>query len=247
MSRVAVVTGGASGIGLAICQHLAKDGHRVAVLDVNGEGAQTAASEIAARGVAAVAHEVDVADPDSVTNAMTVVRDTLGPIQILVTSAAIAPWSDFVDITLDEWNRMIAVNLTGTFLCIQAVVPDMVAAGWGRVVTISSGSGQQGTPRLAHYSASKGGVISLTKSLAREYGPAGITVNTVSPGVVATPLFRSIQARGDMPPDELAISVIPLRRLGEPDDLAAATAFLCSDEAGYITGQVVAVNGGLVI
>jgi 2-hydroxycyclohexanecarboxyl-CoA dehydrogenase len=141
---------------------------------------------------------------------------------------------------------VIAVNLTGTFLCIQAVIPDMVAAGWGRIITISSSSGQSGSPFVAHYSAAKGGVISLTKALAREYGPLGITVNTISPGSIDTPMIREAQAVGKMPSTEVLAERIPLGRLGTPAEVAAACAFLGSDEASYITGQIIGVNGGIL-
>jgi 2-hydroxycyclohexanecarboxyl-CoA dehydrogenase len=244
MSRVAVVTGGASGVGLAICRHLADHGHRVAVLDVNGEGAQRAAQDLRASGAQAIASKVDVADHLSVDDAMRKVRSEFGPVEIMVTSAGIGAFEDFADITLELWNRIIAVNLTGTFLCVQAVILDMMAAKWGRIVTISSGAGQQGAARVVHYSAAKGGVISLTKALAREYGPLGITANTLAPGPIDTPMIRRSQAEGDMPSNESLAARIPLGRTGTPDDVAATCAFLCSDEAGYVTGQVIGVNGG---
>ena len=139
---------------------------------------------------------------------------------------------------------MLAVNLTGTFHCVQAAIPDMLAAGWGRIVTISSSSAQSGAARMAHYVASKGGVIGLTKALAVEYAPNGITVNTIPPGFIDTPMVRRAEARGDLPSIDAVVARTPVRRAGTPDDIAAACAFLCSDDAGYITGQLIGVNGG---
>ncbi|MFN8034812.1 MAG: SDR family NAD(P)-dependent oxidoreductase [Acidimicrobiia bacterium] len=247
MNRVAVVTGAASGMGLAICHHLADRGHRIAVLDLDGDAAGRAAAELRSRGVEALDCTVDVADRSAVDTALDTVRSELGPIEILVTSAGLAPFEDFAAITVESWNRVLAVNLTGTFHCIQAVLPDMVAARWGRIVTISSSSAQQGAPRMGHYAASKGGVIALTKALAREYGPLGITVNTIPPSSVDTPMSRQAQATGNLPANEFLAARIPVGRVGTPDDIAAACAFLCSDEASYITGQTLGVNGGLVL
>jgi 2-hydroxycyclohexanecarboxyl-CoA dehydrogenase len=174
------------------------------------------------------------------------VRSELGPVEIMVTSAGIAAFERFTDITLDAWNRIIAVNLTGTFNCLQAAIPDMVAARWGRIVTIASSSAQTGAARMAHYSASKGGVIALTKTLAREYAPFGITVNSIPPSSVDTPMAQKSQRDGDLPDTDVMAARIPVGRVGTPDDIAVAVAFLCSEEASYITGQVIGVNGGSV-
>ena len=247
MSRVAVVTGGASGIGLGVARHLAADGHHVALLDRNGPGAQAAAGDLEADGATALAVEVDVSDRESVDAAMAEVRSTLGPIGSLVTSAGIESFVPFVDITPETWDRIIAVNLTGTFACVQAAVPDMLAAGWGRIVTIASSSAQSGAPRMTHYAASKGGVIALTKSLAVELARKGITANTVSPSLVDTPMARAAEASGDFVGVDVAASAVPLGRAGTPDDIAATCAFLCSDGGSYITGQVIGVNGGMYI
>jgi NAD(P)-dependent dehydrogenase (short-subunit alcohol dehydrogenase family) len=244
MSRVAVVTGAASGMGLAIGQRLAAHGHRVALLDLDGEAAQRAAEELQATGGRAVAATVDVADRGAVDDALRKVRSELGPVEIMVTSAGLDEFRSFTDITTDEWNRMLAVNLTGTFHCLQAAIPDMLAGGWGRIVTISSSSAQSGAARLAHYVASKGGVIGLTKALAVEYAAHGITVNTIPPGFIDTPMVRRAEQAGELPSVETVAGVTPVRRAGTPDDIAAACAFLCSEEAGYITGQQINVNGG---
>ena len=202
VGRVAVVTGGGSGLGESIAVQLGRDGHRVAVLDINGEGAEMVAAEIRANGGQAVAVQGDVAEPDSITTAFGTVRSAYGPVGILVTSAALGGFTRFYCITLEEWNRYLAVNLTGTFLCMQNVLPDMVGAEWGRIVTISSAAGQKGASRQGHYSATKGGVIALTKSVALDYAAKGITVNTVPPFVVDTPMLREQQRENKLPPAE---------------------------------------------
>jgi NAD(P)-dependent dehydrogenase (short-subunit alcohol dehydrogenase family) len=139
------------------------------------------------------------------------------------------------------------VNLTGTFTCLQLAVPDMVAAGWGRIVTISSSSAQSGAPNMAHYVASKGGVIGLTKAFARELARSGITANTIPPTIVDTPMARKSEAVGDVPPVETMAKMVPLGRAGTPEDIADACSFLCSEQAGYITGQLIGVNGGMYL
>jgi 2-hydroxycyclohexanecarboxyl-CoA dehydrogenase len=247
MSRVAVVTGGASGMGLGISRHLSGAGHRVAVLDINGDAAERTAEELRAGGAEAVAARVDVSNRAAVDKALGKVRSKLGPIQIIVTSAAITGFAPFVEITLEEWNRMIAVDLTGTFHCLQGALPDMIGAQWGRIVTIASSAGQVGSPRQAHYAAAKGGVIAMTKTIAREYGSRGITANTIPPFCVDTPMLRDAQSKGNVPSAEAMSSAIPAARLGTLDDIGAACAFLCSDAASYITGQIIGVNGGAVV
>lgn len=226
---------------------MARDGHRVAVLDVNAEAAEKVAAEVQAKGGKAIAVQVDVSDPAQVSAAFDTVRREFGPIEILVTSAAIAGFTPFGKITFEEFNRYLAVNLAGTFLCIQTAVADMAAAGWGRIVTLSSAAGQNGALRQGHYSASKGGVIALTKTVALEYASKGITANTVPPFIVDTPMLREAQSAKTLPPTEFLTKAIPVGRLGTGDDIAAICAFLCSDSASYITGQVLGVNGGAVI
>jgi 2-hydroxycyclohexanecarboxyl-CoA dehydrogenase len=246
-NRVAVVTGGGSGLGQSISMQLCRDGHRVAVLDVNAEAADNVATELQAADMHAIAVHADVADPDMVANSFARVRSELGPVEILVTSAAIAGFTRFDKITLAEWNRYLAVNLTGTFLCLQAALSDMVAGQWGRIVTISSAAGQKGAPRQGHYAASKGGVIALTKTIAIDYAANGITANTVPPFVIDSPMLRQQQCAKKLPPTEILTQAIPAGRLGTGEDVAALCAFLCSDAAGYITGQVIGVNGGAVV
>jgi 2-hydroxycyclohexanecarboxyl-CoA dehydrogenase len=247
MSRTAVVTGGASGIGLGVAQRFVADGHRVAVFDRNGAAAKAAADDLAANGGTAIGVEVDVADWAAVATAFDQVRAELGPVEILVTSAGVESFDDLLAITPEVWDRIISVNLTGTFTCVQAALADMVAGGWGRIVTISSSSAQSGAPRMAHYSASKGGVISLTRSVAVDFARSGITANTIPPSLIDTPMVDQATAAGDFPGVDIVGPMIPVGRAGTPADIAGACAFLCSDEGSYITGQVIGVNGGMYI
>jgi NAD(P)-dependent dehydrogenase (short-subunit alcohol dehydrogenase family) len=244
MNRVAVVTGAAAGMGLAVARRLAADGHQVALVDRDGDTLTRATDDLRTTGARVRAVQADVADRAAVDEAIATVRAELGPIGIMVTSAGFDEFQSFTDITPDSWERMLAVNLTGTFHCLQAAIPDMLAAGWGRIVTISSSSAQSGAARMAHYVASKGGVVGLTKALAVEYAPHGITVNTIPPGFIDTPMARRAEARGDLPSIEAVAARTPVRRAGTPDDIAAACAYLCSEEAGYVTGQLLGVNGG---
>jgi 2-hydroxycyclohexanecarboxyl-CoA dehydrogenase len=245
--RVAVVTGAASGIGLGIVGKLAADGHAVALLDLDGDGAVAAAADLSAEGSRTVAHGVDVADRDRLAEVYAAVRDELGPITIVVTSAGIEAFDPVADVTPEKWDRILAVNLTGTFTCLQLAIPDMIDAGWGRIVTISSSSAQSGAPNMAHYVASKGGVIGLTKALARELAGHQITVNTIPPTIVDTPMARKGETDGNVPSIEILGKMVPLGRAGTPDDIGAACAFLCSEDGAYITGQVIGVNGGMYI
>jgi NAD(P)-dependent dehydrogenase (short-subunit alcohol dehydrogenase family) len=247
MDRVAVVTGAASGMGLAIARHLAARGDRVALLDLQGDAVLRAAEGLRETGARAIGAEVDVTDRSAVDGAFEKVRAELGLVEIAVTSAGFDAFETFTDITVESWERVLAANLTGTFHCLQASVPDMIEAGWGRMVTISSSSAQSGAPRMAHYVASKSGVIGLTKTLALELARHRITVNSISPGVIETPMLRRAEADGEIGKIEKIAARIPVGRAGTPEDIAATCGFLCSDEAGFITGQVIAVNGGMVL
>jgi 2-hydroxycyclohexanecarboxyl-CoA dehydrogenase len=245
--RVAVVTGAASGIGLGIARRLASDGLAVALLDNSGDLVREAEADLSAQGMTVAAHEVDVSDRGALEQVYSSVRAAVGPVTVVVTSAGIESFDPIVDITPEKWDRILAVNLTGTFTCLQLAVPDMIAAGWGRIVTIASSSAQSGAPNMAHYVASKGGVMGLTKAFARELAGHGITANTIPPTIVDTPMARKSEAAGDVPSVEVMGRMVPLGRAGTPEDIASACSYLCSDEAGYITGQVIGVNGGMYI
>lgn len=230
--KTALVTGGTSGIGKAIADRLRLDGNHVATIDLTESGAD-------------FSFTADVTDRDQVDEALDAVRAALGPITILVNAAGMTSFRRFTNITFDEWKKVIDVNLHGVFHVTQAVLPDMLVAGWGRIVNISSSSTHSGSPFQTAYVAAKTAVNGFTKSLALEYGPEGITANVVPPGSVDTPMLRKAEARGLLGGsiEDIAAS-IPVRRIGQPEDIAATCSFLISEEAGYITGQIVGVNGG---
>ena len=243
----AVVTGGASGIGRGICLRLAHDGANVGILDLDVAGAEKVAEEIKALGRNAVACQVDVANRTQVDAAVERVRKELGPIHILVNDAGIGEFAPLAQMSEEQWDRMIAIHLKGTFNCTKAAIQDMVDAKWGRIVSISSVAGPGGGPGLVHYSAAKAGIIGFTKALAQEVGPIGITVNAIAPGLIDTPILR----KSDLPEEqvrgfiETIVGRTPMRRVGVPDDIAAACAYLVSEEASFFTGQVVSPNGGM--
>ncbi len=247
MSRVAVVTGASSGIGLGVAKALAADGHAVALLDLQADAAKAAAEALSEEGHRAVGYGVDVADRAGLEAVYAAVRTDLGPVTIVVTSAGVEAFDPITEITPEKWDRVIAVNLTGTFTSVQLAVPDLIDAHWGRIVTISSSSAQSGAPNMAHYVASKGGVIGLTKAFARELAAHGITANTIPPTIVDTPMARKGEEEGHVPSVDVMARMIPLGRAGTPADIANACSFLCSEEAGYITGQVIGVNGGMYV
>lgn len=226
-------------MGRAISIQLARDGAAVAVWDLDGDGAMTTADMIGKSGGVAIACTVDVSHADAIAAAAKRTRSELGPVTILVNNAGISGFCSLLDLTEEMWERMMRVNLKGPFLCTKAFVPDMLAAGWGRIVNISSSSTQQGARNMSHYVASKGGVAGFTKALAMEFVSRGITVNTVAPGFVDTPMLRA------SPVDiEAAAAASPMGRPGKPEDIAAACSYLVSEAAGYITGQTISANGG---
>ncbi len=241
--RVAVVTGAGSGIGRAIAIRLAADGLAVAVLDLNDEAATAVAGEIG--GDALAVGGVDVSDRAQVDAAIAGVTEALGAPLVLVNNAGITGFKRFLDITTEKWDRIMQVNLNGPLYLTQAVLPGMIEANWGRIVNISSSSAQSGQPYMAHYVTSKAGLIGLTKSLALEFGPNGITVNTIPPGMIDTPMLRVSEEKGLLGGslEDNAVNS-PVRRAGVPEDIAHACSFLVSEGAGYVTGQVIGVNGG---
>jgi 2-hydroxycyclohexanecarboxyl-CoA dehydrogenase len=230
--KTALVTGGASGIGRAIADRLRADGNHVATIDLTQSDTE-------------FSYCADVTDRAQLDDVLGAVRGALGPVTILVNAAGMTSFRRFANITIDEWNKVVDVNLNGVFHVTQAVLPDMLEAGWGRIVNISSSSTHSGSPFQAAYVAAKSAVNGLTKTLALEYGPQGITANVVPPGSIDTPMLRKAEADGLLggTVEDIAAS-IPVRRIGRPEDIAATCSFLVSEEAGYITGQIVGVNGG---
>ncbi|MDT5391949.1 MAG: 2-hydroxycyclohexanecarboxyl-CoA dehydrogenase [Mycobacterium sp.] len=227
----AMVTGGGSGIGQAIVNRLRADGLNVAVLDLNPSDDE-------------FGYVADVTDRTQIDDALAAIRAKLGPVSILVNAAGLDSFKKFHDVSFERWQRVIDVNLNGVFHCVQAVLPDMLEAGWGRIVNISSSSTHSGAPYMSPYVAAKSAVNGLTKTLALEYGPSGITVNAVPPGFIDTPMLRAAADKGFLGDIDKTIAATPVRRIGRPEDIAAACAFLVSEEAGYITGQLLGVNGG---
>jgi 2-hydroxycyclohexanecarboxyl-CoA dehydrogenase len=237
--KTAVVTGAARGLGRAIALRLAKEGAAVSAWDLNADGVRETAGLIAAAGGRAIAVQCNSAKADEIARAVAETHARLGQIAILVNNAALSPFMKFQDITEQVWDELMAVNLKGPFLCCQAVIPDMLEARWGRIINISSSSAQTGSARQTHYAATKAGVIGFTKSLAMEFADTGVTVNNVPPGFVDT------EGLQESPVDvEGFAQRTPMKRPGRPENIAAAVAFLASDDADYITGHTLSVNGG---
>ena len=232
--KVAVVTGGGSGMGRSIAERFARDGAMVAVWDINGDGAAETAKAITDVGDTAIAIAVDCADEAAIKAAADETRAAFGAISILVNNAGIGPHD------MAMWNEIIRINLTGPHLCIREMLPAMLEAQWGRIINITSSSTQSGSPSQAHYVATKGGLLGLTKALALEFGKSGVTFNMVPPGSIDTPMLRRA-TNLDM---ESFAKTIPVGRLGTGEDIAAACAYLASPDASYITGQTISVNGG---
>jgi 2-hydroxycyclohexanecarboxyl-CoA dehydrogenase len=236
--RKALVTGGASGIGAAIAARLAAEGAEVVIGDVNVEGAAEVAAEIGA-----TPSSLDVTEPQSS-------RDLVaqhGPFAILVNNAGTDEFGFFADTDPEMWQRIVAINLTGVFACTHAVLPGMQDAGYGRIVNIASEAGRVGSKGSAVYSAVKGGVIAFTKAIAREGARHGINANAIAPGPIQTPLLMGALEFGELGEKivETMKSSTQLRRLGRPEEVAAAAAFLASDDASYVTGETLGVSGGL--
>ncbi len=244
MKRVALVTGASRGIGRAVALRLARQGYDIAVCyHTAEENARDVVDQLCADGYVAAAFQCDVTDGASVAKMASAVREQLGEVSVVVNNAGIAQQKLFTDISADDWNRMIGVHLTGTYNVCREFLPSMLREHSGVIVNVSSMWGQVGGSCEVHYSAAKAGVIGLTKALAKEVGPSGIRVNCVAPGVIQTDMMSGF--------DETTLASLaedaPLMRLGTPQDVANAVAFLVSDEASFITGQVLASNGGLII
>jgi 2-hydroxycyclohexanecarboxyl-CoA dehydrogenase len=244
VGKIVIVTGAASGIGLATAQRFARDGAKVAIWDINEEGAQRAAADLVAGGAKAIASRVDVSDRAQVNAAVERIHAELGKVQILVNNAGITDFRPFMEMTEDIWDRVMRINLKSMLVVTQAVLPDMLEAKWGRIINVSSSSAQTGSARMTAYAASKGGVIAFTKALAQELAATGITVNNVPPGFVDTPMLRGEGVAGLGVSVDVLAAHSPMKRAGRPENIAGACAFLASDDADYITGHTLSVNGG---
>lgn len=247
--KTAVVTGGARGIGKAICQMLSKQGARVVIADMRVDLAEQTALEIKSDGGRAMAVYVDVTDIESVKEMSRKIHENYGPVEILVNNAGWDRIMLFSETTPDFWDRVININYKGVLNCVYVFMNDMIEKKRGRIISISSDAAKVGSSGESVYSGAKGAVISFSKTMARELARYGITVNVVCPGPTETPLVDEIKEESQLGQKILGAmeKVIPLRRMGKPEDVAYAVVFLASDEAGYITGQTLSVNGGLTM
>ena len=245
--RVALVTGGGGGIGAAVAAALAADGHAVAVADLRVEAAEEAAAGITTAGGRAVGVEIDVTDGGAVRDAVARAESELGPVEILVNNAGWDELRPFVETDEAFWDRVLAINFKGCLHTTRALLPGMLERGFGRVVNVASDAGRVGSSMESVYSGAKGGVIAFTKTIAREAARAGVTANAVCPGPTRTPLLEQMTAEGGEKLVSSLVRAVPMRRLAEPDDVAAAVAFFASDRAGFITGQTLSVSGGMTM
>lgn len=259
--KTAIVTGAGSGLGKATVQRFAQEGARVGLIDISQQRAEEVAHRInaARQHEVAVAVRADVSKKDEVDMAVAQLRNALGPINILVNNAGIGQIKDFLEISPDEWQRMLDIHVKGTFLCTQVVINDMISATWGRVINTASVAGMEGGPQNAHYAAAKAAIIGFTRSLALEFARFGITVNAVAPGLIDN-ILQAVEGQaegstvaGNISSDkaeqvkQFFLRRIPMRQLGKPEDIAHAHLYLASDEASYVTGQVLSPNGGYVM
>ena len=240
--NVAIVTGGAQGIGMAVCQRLLRAGAKVAIFDVAEEGSSEIAQVVQTQKGNVAFLKVDVSNLSEVERAVNRVIDKFSHLDILVNNAGITRDKLILRMKKEDWDRVIQINLTGAFNCIKAVSPFMLRARRGRIITISSIIALRGNSGQANYAASKAGLIGLTKSVAREFAPRGITVNAVAPGFIQTKMTEKLMERGET---QTLISQIPLGRVGTPEEVASLVTYLALDEASYITGEVIRVDGGL--
>jgi len=246
LNKVALVTGGGSGMGEAISRGFAKEGADIAIFDLNIENAEMVANVVRGLGRRAVALKVDIANFAEVNACVKTVLDELQHIDILVNAAGYGQYVPFAELSEDVWDRSVAVHLKGTFNCTRAVINEMIAQRSGKIVNISSTAGIIGSPRHTHYSAAKAGVIGMSKALAKEVAAYGINVNVIAPGPTDTPFLDEMKKEA---PDKLeqVTKSIPMGRRGTAEDMAMATLFLASEDAAYITGQILSPNGGKVI
>jgi 3-oxoacyl-[acyl-carrier protein] reductase len=242
-SRVALVTGAGSGIGRAIAEKLAQNGESVVVNDLNPTSAEETVAAIKAGGSRATATPGDVSDPEAVRRVVSAAREAYGPPEILVNNAGLLQQKRFVDLSVEDFDRMIAVHLRGAFLCIQATLPDMLSRGRGIIVNIASQLGQIGGVELCHYSAAKAGIIGLTKALAREVSKQGVRVNAVAPGPINTELVLGLSEEWR----NAKAAELPLGRFGEPWEVAETVSFLTSEGAALYVGQTLGPNSGDVL
>lgn len=245
-NRVALVTGAAAGIGAACARRLANDGIAIGVMDLDAERCGETVAAIQAAGGEAIALGADVSKRDQVKSAVARLREEFGPVNIAVNNAGVTDFTPFADVTEELYRFVYDVNVLGPILVTQEVLPDMKAGHWGRIVNISSSSAQTGAINMAVYSSSKGAIVTLTRTLAQELGPLGITVNNIPPGSIMGTIMSEANRDRFQIPTEVLLSSLPVRRMGEPDDIANACAWLCSEASGYVTGQTIGVNGGRV-
>jgi len=244
-----IVTGGGGAIGGAICRRFASYGAKVGVFDKNRDGARKVADEIRSEGGSAFVSDVDITDYGAVGSAVLHFETEMGPTDVLVNNAGWDRFINFIDTTPELWDQIIAVNLRGPLNMSHFVLKGMVARGQGRVVNIASDAGRVGSSQEAVYSACKGGIIAFTKTVAREVARRGITLNTVCPGPTDTPLLAAAAGEGERAERMRAalVNAIPMKRVGQPDDIPGAVCFLASDDAAFITGQTLSVSGGLTM
>ncbi len=244
-AKIAFITGARQGMGRADALELARRGAKVAVTDINSEDCQKVACEIEKKGGEALAFKVDVTNKKEIEKAVEETVKKFGRLDILVNNAGIAQFKPFLDLTEEEWDKTLDINLKGQFLCAQICAKEMLKNKYGRIINIASvASGQVGIgfPNIAHYCASKGGIVAMTEALAVELAPYGITVNSIAPGMVETPMIDPIKQ--DSQAFEGILKRVPLGRLGKPEEVAKLVAFLASDDSSYMTGSMVVVDGG---
>jgi 2-hydroxycyclohexanecarboxyl-CoA dehydrogenase len=242
--KVAVITGAGSGMGRSMALRLAEDTAKIAIWDINGAGAEETARMVRDAGGTAIAIEADCSDRDAIKAAAAQTRKELGPVAILINNAGIAPFTDFLEIDPELLERVFKINMFGPFYVTQECVPDMIAAKWGRIINITSSSVQSGSALQTHYTSSKGALLGFTKCLAMALGEHGITANMIPPGSIDTPMLRGAEIMQKPGVVEAYGKALPVGRIGVGEDIAAAAAFLASEEAGYMTGQTISVNGG---